>query len=68
MECVGRGQIPGEATRGLSVMWAEVSRAGRFKGRRVWEEMSLQTRRALLHHMIPQYCKRIVCQEEKQAT
>ena len=33
-----KGQIPGEAIGGLSVMSAEVSRARRLQGRRVWQE------------------------------
>jgi hypothetical protein len=33
-----KGQIPGEATRGLSVISAEVSRTENFQGRRTWKE------------------------------
>jgi len=32
-----KGQIPGEAARGFSVMSAEVSCTGYFHGRRTWK-------------------------------
>ena len=50
------GQIPAEATKGFSVMSAEVSRTEYcHKEANVEDGLRLQTRRELLQHMIPQY-------------
>jgi hypothetical protein len=48
-------QIPGEATRGLSVISAEASFARTFQREANVGGVSLQTRRALLQSVIPHY-------------
>jgi hypothetical protein len=62
-----KGQLPGEAARGFSVMSAEVSCTGYFQGRRTWKGVETANQARITSTSDPSISRGIDGQEEEQA-